>query len=148
MNHRDLLHRLAGVAFMAGAGASTCVHRAVWQAHASGPATALEGGLGMLTFFLGSLGLLLLIGGSSLRDGWKRDCEQAARRREGRGAKPAEPLDPETEHRRTMADAVHAMAFAGPRAALATCLVMQARQAALRPRTSGKAERGSIADRI
>ncbi|WP_206245378.1 hypothetical protein [Novosphingobium terrae] len=131
MNRRDLKHRLVGAAFMAGACASTLIHRDVWRAHASGPATVLEGALGMLTFFLGSLGLLLLIGGCRLRDGWKHDGQQAARRRERFASSPAKPLDPEAEHRRIMADAVHAMAFAGARASMATFLVMRARQAAL-----------------
>jgi hypothetical protein len=86
MNHRDMMHRLTGLVFMAGAGASTLVHRQVWQAHASGPASAMEAILGLLTFFLASLGLLLTINGCRLHDGWKHDCERAVQQRERQAA--------------------------------------------------------------
>jgi hypothetical protein len=131
MNRRDILHRLAGVALVLGAGASTLLHREVWLAHASGPATGLEAVLGLLTFALASLGILLVIGGARLRDGWKRDCDRAARRREQRVKPDQGTVDAEAEHRRIMAAAVDSMAFAGGRAAIATFLVMRARQAAL-----------------
>ena len=119
MSPRDTVHRLVGVSILLGAGASTLLHREVWLAHASGPATGLEAALGLLTFVLASLGVLLIIGGARLRDGWKRDCDRAARRRE-RQIKPDKgPVDAEAEHRRIMMAAVDSMAFAGGRAAIA-----------------------------
>lgn len=138
MSPRDTVHRLVGVSILLGAGASTLLHREVWLAHASGPATGLEAALGLLTFVLASLGVLLIIGGARLRDGWKRDCDRAARRRERRIKPDKGPVDAEAEHRRIMMAAVDSMAFAGGRAAIATFLVMRARQAALDARTVRK----------
>lgn len=131
MKRRDVLHRLVGVAILLGAGASTLLHREVWLAHASEPATGLEAALALLTFAMASFGLLLVIGGAKPRDGWVRDCDRATRRREQR-AKPGEdiPEDVEAENRRIMAAAMDPMAFAGCRTALATYLIMRARQTA------------------
>lgn len=131
MSRRDILHRLVGVAVLLGAGASTLLHREVWLVHASGPASGLEAALGLLTFALASLGVLLIIGGARLRDGWKRDCDRAARCREQRIKPNHDAVDAESEHRRIMVAAVDSMAFASGRAAIATFLVMRARQAAL-----------------
>lgn len=130
MNRRDILHRLAGVAIILGAGASTLLHREVWLAHASGPATGLEAALGLLTFVLANFGLLLVIGGSKLRDGWKCDCDRAARRREQCSKPDKGTSDRDAEDHRILAAAMDPMAFAGSRAAMATFLVMRARQAA------------------
>lgn len=124
---RDRLHRLLGFALLAGAGTSTWVHRAVWQAHAEGPATWLEGALAALTLLLGSLGLLLIAGGCRLSDDWRRDGQRAARRRARRVVHADDP-----EHRRIAEDAAHATALHGARVPLAAWLVMRARRAALR----------------
>lgn len=138
MNRRDILHRLAGVAIMVGAGGSTLLHREVWLAHASGAATGLEAALGLLTFVLASFGLLLVVGGSKLRDGWKRDCDRAARRREQCAKPDMGTFDREAEDHRIMAAAMDPMVFAGGRAAVATFLVMRARQAVAQSRYVGR----------
>lgn len=97
MNRSDVLHRLTGVALLCGAGGSASLHRQVWLAHATGPASVLEAGLGLTTFVLACMGLLLLLSGARLRDGWRRDCDRAKHRRqrtrqaqEGVGALEAE----------------------------------------------------------
>jgi hypothetical protein len=137
--YRDRLHRLLGVALLAGAGASTWVHRAVWQAHAEGPATWLEGALAALTLLLGSLGLLLIAGGCRLSDDWQSDGERAARRRRQAAAPPLAAGDDEAEHHRITQDALHASALSGARVPLAAWLVMRARHAALRGGAKRKA---------
>lgn len=148
MTRRDILHRMAGVVALLGAGASTVLHREVWLAHASGPATGLEAALGLATFVLASLGLLLVLGGSRFRDGWKRNGERAARRREQRNgertarrreqrvrSRQGAVEDAEAENRRIMADAaIDPAALASGRAALATFLVLRARQTAVQSR--------------
>lgn len=136
MTRRDILHRLAGAGVLSGAGASTLLHREVWLAHSSGAATGLEAALGLATFVMASLDFLLLLGGSRFRDGWKRDCERLARRRKQQvPADQGAASDLETENRRIMAAAVvDSMAFAGGRAAIASFLVVRAREAAARAR--------------
>lgn len=148
MNRRDILHRLAGVACVLGAGASTLLHREVWLTHASGPATGLEAVLGLLTFVLASAGVLLVIGGAGLRDGWKRGCDRAARRREQHGKPDRNMVDGAAEHHRVRVAAVDSMAFADSRAAIGTFLAMRARQAArdaglVRKTTTEKHEPGA-----
>ena len=111
--------------------------------HASGLATGLDAAFRLLMFALASLGLLLVIGGSRLRDGWKRTCEGAAYVRERRVGRDADTLnDVEAENRRIMATAaMDPMAFAGGRAALAAFLVMRAHQAAVQTRLVGNPDR-------
>lgn len=130
MNRRDILHRLAGVVVLLGAGASTLVHREVWRDHASGPASGLEAALGLLTFGLASFGILLFIGGARLRDGWKRECDRTACHHEKRIQTNRNSLD-EAEYRRIITEAVDSMAFPGGRAQIAAFLIMRARLAAL-----------------
>lgn len=139
MNRRDSLHRLAGVAILLGAGASTFLHREVWLIHASGPATGMEFALGLSTFTLASLGVLLVIGGSKLRDGWKRGCDRAERRREQHAKPVRRPFDAEDERRPIAEAALDTMAFADGRAAIATFLIIRARQVALNARSARKA---------
>lgn len=138
MSRRDTLHRLMGAAILMGAGVSMVLHREVWRAHAAGPATGLEAALGLLTFALASLGLLLLIGGSRLRDGWKRDCGRAARRRGRRAREDRQTPRAHPEDHRVTATPLDPMAFGTGRVALATFLVMQARQAAARTTRANK----------
>jgi hypothetical protein len=140
MTKRDLRHRLTGVAILLfGAGGSTLLHRQVWEAHAKGPASALEGALGLLTFALGSLGLLLVINGARLRDGWKRDCDRAMRRRTRHIRPRPRTNQSETRHPFIAAAAMDPMHYAGGRAALAAFLVMRAHQAALDVRAANVA---------
>ena len=112
MNRRDLLHRLIGVAALLAAGEAAPWHRQMWNTHAAGPASGLEAALGIMILMLASLGMLLLIHGAKLRDGWVRDCARAAARREarpikGRGARAKD------EQAREMA--IAAMHLAGSR---------------------------------
>lgn len=58
--------RLGGLLCLAGAVISTMIHRAIYQAVGSGPATAGEFGAGLLTFVLACAGILLLLHGASL----------------------------------------------------------------------------------
>jgi len=63
--------RLVGVLLIAASGASTLVHRSVYEAAYQGPAQTAEFALGLLTFVLASAGILLLVHGGKLleRDG-------------------------------------------------------------------------------
>ena len=63
--HR-LQPRLVGVMLIAASGASTLVHRSVYQAANQGPAQTAEFALGLLTFMLASAGILLLVHGGKL----------------------------------------------------------------------------------
>jgi hypothetical protein len=58
--------RLVGVILIAASGASTLVHRSVYQAANQGPAQTAEFALGLLTFMLASAGILLLVHGGKL----------------------------------------------------------------------------------
>ncbi len=58
--------RLVGVMLIAASGASTLVHRSVYQAANQGPAQTVEFALGLLTFMLASAGILLLVHGGRL----------------------------------------------------------------------------------
>jgi hypothetical protein len=148
MTRRDIRHRLIGVAILLGAGGSTLLHRQVWLAHASGPATLLEAALALVTFALGSLGLLLVFNGARLRDDWKRDCNRAARRRRLR-AKPARhQRDTGTQRHLAAAAAMDPTHFAGGRVALAAFLIMRAHQAALdaKPASKGTVESKKAGD--
>lgn len=71
MTKRDLFWRLAGLGLLMAAGGSTLLHRAVWLTAKSGPAPGLEAMLGLATFMLACLGVLLIINGARLRDSWK-----------------------------------------------------------------------------
>jgi len=62
----DLKARLAGAALLVGSGASTFVHRVVFEATRGGPAGLAEFALGLFTFMLASVGSVLLIQGSRL----------------------------------------------------------------------------------
>lgn len=135
MSRRDILHRLAGIAILFGAGVSMLLYRKIRLDGAGGPVTEPEAALGLLTFTLACLGMMLLIGGARLRDGWRRRRERAIRRRERRAARRY-PAPDDEENRRLRAAAANSMAFKG-RAALATFLVMQERQAPI-SRTSAK----------
>ena len=58
--------RLVGVMLISASGASTLVHRSVYQAANQGPAQTAEFALGLLTFMLASAGILLLVHGGKL----------------------------------------------------------------------------------
>jgi hypothetical protein len=132
MIDRDLMHRLAGIVALLGTAASMLFHGALRPVHASLWAVAAELAFGLVTFILASFGLLLVLGGSRLRDGWKRTCEHAALQREQRTRTTGDFVnDAEAENRRIMAAAaIDPLAFAGGRAAIAAFLVMRAHQAA------------------
>lgn len=65
--------RVLGLALLACSGASTLVHRGVYEAAQHGPAQAAEFGLALLTFLLASAGLLLLVHGARLFAPVRRD---------------------------------------------------------------------------
>lgn len=71
MTRRDLTWRLAGVTFLAGAGATSLLHRNVLAGAAGQPASLVEMGLAFASFFLASIGVLLMINGVRLRDEWR-----------------------------------------------------------------------------
>lgn len=63
---RDMGHRLCGLAMLSAAGVTTMIHRTVYDVSHDGPATLSEFALGLATFVLGCLGLLLVIHGRAL----------------------------------------------------------------------------------
>lgn len=67
---RDILWRISGVALVAAAAGSSLIHRHVLSLEANHAASALEMGLGLTSFVLASLGVLLMIHGAGLRDKW------------------------------------------------------------------------------
>jgi|GEM_PF-6732285 len=91
---RDILWRLSGLALFAAAGASSLIHRHVLSLTANHAASALEMGLGLTSFVLASLGVLLMMYGAGLRDGWVSETHNRPGGRTGqRGGQPEE-----TEH--------------------------------------------------
>ena len=64
----NLTARLTGVVCLATAGASTLLHRAIVVAAQGGPAQLAEFAVGLLTFVLASLGVVLLTNGARLFD--------------------------------------------------------------------------------
>jgi hypothetical protein len=63
---RDVTSKLVGAALLCGSGASTLLHRNAFVAARGGPAGLGEVAFGLLTFFLASTGILLLIHGRAL----------------------------------------------------------------------------------
>jgi len=63
---RDMGHRLRGLVILSAAGVTTMIHRSVYDVSHDGPATVSEFALGLATFVLGCLGLLLVIHGKAL----------------------------------------------------------------------------------
>ena len=91
---RDILWRLSGLALLAAAGASSLIHRHVLSLTRNHAASALEMGLGLTSFVLASLGVLLMMYGAGLRDGWVSETDNRPGVRTGhRGGHPEE-----TEH--------------------------------------------------
>ena len=150
---RVLRHRFAGVLVLLAAAGSIVLTREAGFVHASGSLTGLEAVFGLLSFVMASLGMLLVIGGTRLRDAWTRDWERAARQRRKRkavacdvgtadaagqnlhaaaGVIAPETMAPEAMAREAMAP--EAMAYAGGRAALATFPIVRARRTSLEAR--------------
>ena len=78
---KQLAWRCAGVVALAAAWLSSLAHRTVLDASRAGPATALETLLGLATFILASLGVLLLIHGRRLfHDAARPRARQACQR--------------------------------------------------------------------
>lgn len=69
----DVGWRFGGVVACVAAGGTSLLHREVLAARGGGPATGAEVVLGLLSFLLASLGVLLLIHGAALRRGWRRE---------------------------------------------------------------------------
>jgi hypothetical protein len=63
---RDMGRRLCGLAMLSAAGVTTMIHRSVYDVSHDGPATLSEFALGLATFVLSCLGLLLVIHGRAL----------------------------------------------------------------------------------
>ncbi len=78
---RDIVWRLSGIAFFAAAAGSSLIHRHVLSLEAKRAASALEMGLGLTSFVLASLGVLLMIHGAGLRDTWGPRDDRRARQR-------------------------------------------------------------------
>jgi hypothetical protein len=109
--------RVLGIGLLACSGASTLVHRSIYEAARHGPAQFAEFGLALLTFILASAGILLLIHGARL---FKPASEDA-----GGGDLPAqtvfrtrleEPITPQgrafdTRHGASMMQARHRIAL-------------------------------------
>lgn len=126
---RHLAWRAAGVAVIASAAGVSLLHRHVLEKDIKGPATASEILLSLLGFLLASLGVLLLLQGSKLHEGWVRDCRRVR----------ADPTDDPTaaapDGGRTARDTIAAdycMAPPGGRAAIAMFLADRALQTAAR----------------
>ena len=62
----DLRARVAGAMFLLGSCGSTLLHRHIYKAAQHGPPHIEELGVGLLTFVLASIGILLLLHGSKL----------------------------------------------------------------------------------
>lgn len=77
MTRRDLRWRLAGAILLAAAGGSSLLNRHV--AAGAGQPAPIETVLGLASFLLASLGILLLINGPRLRDKWRDECADVDR---------------------------------------------------------------------
>lgn len=62
----DIRYRLAGLAFLVASAGSTAIHRAIYEAAKRGPAQLGELALGLSSFILASIGILLLVHGGRL----------------------------------------------------------------------------------
>ena len=135
---RDLRHRFAGVLVLLAAAGSIVLTREAGFVHASGSLTGLEAVFGLLSFVMASLGMLLVIGGTRLRDAWKRDWGRAVRQRRKRKAVACDVATADAAgqnlHAAAGVIAPEAMAYAGGRAALATFLIVRARRTSLEAR--------------
>jgi hypothetical protein len=60
----DLKARLAGAVFVVASSATTLLHRSAFEAARGGPAGLAEWTLGLLTFVLANIGVVMLIHGS------------------------------------------------------------------------------------
>jgi hypothetical protein len=58
--------RLTGLVLLLASGGTTLVHRSIWEAARHGPAQVAEFGIGLATFMLASVGVLLVIHGGKL----------------------------------------------------------------------------------
>lgn len=97
-------------------GASTLVHRSVYEAARHGPAQAAEVGLALLTFILASTGILLLIHGAALfKPAPDRASGDHRRARDGRSrlepSIAAEGRSFDTRHGAAMMHARHRIAL-------------------------------------
>lgn len=127
MNRRDMAWRLGGLVALAAAGGTSLLHRSVLATQVNRPASSLEFVLGLCGFVLASLGVLLLIQGAKLRDGWVRACDT---QQQARGGDRTAATDAEDAQAWKTAAAADPYALAGGRAALAVFLADRANRAA------------------
>lgn len=71
----DLAWRMRGAALFAAACGSSFMHRQVLASAAGQPASALEMGLGLASFILASLGMLLIVQGAHLSGTWGKELD-------------------------------------------------------------------------
>lgn len=127
MNGRDMAWRLGGLLALAAAGGASLLHRSVPATRVGGPVSSLDFVLGLCSFVVASLGVLLLVRGARLRDGWVRAC--TARRHARGGGDAPEPIA-EDERAWTNAIAAYPCALAGGRVAITVFLADRANRAA------------------
>ncbi len=109
--------RVLGIGLLACSGASTLVHRSVYEATQHGPAQVAEFGLALLTFILASTGILLLIHGAKLfKPAPDRLRGEDLRARAAFRTRLEEPITPQgrafdTRHGASMMQALHRIAL-------------------------------------
>lgn len=99
---------------IAASGASTLVHRSVYQAANQGPAQAAEFALGLLTFMLASAGILLLVHGGKLLERGNASSLTPERQPADIAARLMEPIEVhgriyDTRHGASLMQARHAI---------------------------------------
>ena len=129
MDRRDLRSRAAGIAILVGAGAISLAHGAAPVGAATVHASSIDLSLALASFVLACLGLLLIIQGARLRDGWVSACKRAERdrtalKRDGQKSAVTE-IDPTV---------LWDPGLGGGRLALSTFLILRAQQQAAQAR--------------
>ena len=81
MIRRKLGWRMGGAALFAAACGSSFMHRQVLASAAGQPASAMEMGLGLASFILASLGMLLMVRGARLSGAWRKELDRRHEKR-------------------------------------------------------------------
>lgn len=139
MSRYDLACRSTGVLILLSACATGFAHARAADSIWSGDGAAAHIALAVAGFTFACLGLLLILKGSRLREGWQAACDEQARRRGMEaGEQPAEAAQPDPL---LFLDP----GFGGGRLAMTTWLILRAQQQGSHSRPEGRRQRRAAA---